>query len=156
MTHVCEREVLIQRFKPNLVHSQIFFVSQLRQCLLEGYQQCGRIIYVWVSTEWDIFLCIFKIQGKTLQSTISLSLGVSSGAILVFDVPSKGSNITLSEVLEEHKESITDMASECSGSQVTMACVCASSVCALSVVALSDPLLIQGGSQFSMNDRLPQ
>lgn len=49
---------------------------------------------------------------------VSFSLGVSSGAILVFDVPSKGSNITLSEVLEEHKESITDMASECSGSQV--------------------------------------
>lgn len=44
--------------------------------------------------------------------------GVSNGAILIFDVPSKGSNITLSEVLEEHKEPITDMASECSGSQV--------------------------------------
>ena len=43
---------------------------------------------------------------------------MSSGAILVFDVPSKGSNITLAEVLEEHNESITDMASECSGSQV--------------------------------------
>lgn len=38
--------------------------------------------------------------------------------MLVFDVPSKGSNITLSEVLEEHKEAITDMASECSGSLV--------------------------------------
>lgn len=47
-----------------------------------------------------------------------MSPGVSNGAILVFDVPSKGSNITLSEVLEEHKEPITDMASECSGSQV--------------------------------------
>lgn len=38
--------------------------------------------------------------------------------MLVFDVPSKGSNITLSEVLEEHKEAITDIASECSGSLV--------------------------------------
>lgn len=45
-------------------------------------------------------------------------VGVSSGALLVFDIPSKGSNITLSEVLEEHKEAITDLASECSGSQV--------------------------------------
>lgn len=36
----------------------------------------------------------------------------------MFDIPSKGSNITLSEVLEEHKEAITDIASECSGSQV--------------------------------------
>uniref|UniRef100_A0A1A8G9E1 WD repeat domain 54 n=1 Tax=Nothobranchius korthausae TaxID=1143690 RepID=A0A1A8G9E1_9TELE len=50
-----------------------------------------------------------------------ICVGVSSGAILVFDVPSKGSNITLSEVLEEHKESITDVASECSGSQECIA-----------------------------------
>lgn len=48
----------------------------------------------------------------------SLFAGVSSGALLVFDIPGKGSNITLSEVLEEHQEAITDLASECSGSQV--------------------------------------
>lgn len=52
------------------------------------------------------------------KSSHKFLLGVSSGSVLVFDVPSKGSNITLSEVLEEHKEAITDMASECSGSQV--------------------------------------
>ncbi|KTF72155.1 hypothetical protein cypCar_00028293, partial [Cyprinus carpio] len=46
---------------------------------------------------------------------LTLPSGVSSGSVLVFDVPSKGSNIILSEVLEEHKEAITDMASECSG-----------------------------------------
>nr|XP_029492891.1 WD repeat-containing protein 54 [Oncorhynchus nerka] len=45
-----------------------------------------------------------------------ICVGISSGSMLVFDVPIKGSNITLSEVLEEHKESITDLASECSGS----------------------------------------
>uniref|UniRef100_A0A7N8XKN4 WD repeat domain 54 n=1 Tax=Mastacembelus armatus TaxID=205130 RepID=A0A7N8XKN4_9TELE len=56
-----------------------------------------------------------------LFEPVSLCVGVSSGAILVFDVPSKGSNITLSEVLEEHKESITDIASECSGSQECIA-----------------------------------
>lgn len=48
----------------------------------------------------------------------SVFAGVSSGALLVFDIPGKGSNITLSEVLEEHQEAITDLASECSGSQV--------------------------------------
>ncbi|TMS03649.1 WD repeat-containing protein 54 [Larimichthys crocea] len=58
-----------------------------------------------ISAVWENYICV----------------GVSSGAILVFDVPSKGSNITLSEVLEEHKESITDMASECSGSQECIA-----------------------------------
>lgn len=30
----------------------------------------------------------------------------------MFDIPSKGTNITLSEVLEEHRDSITDIASE--------------------------------------------
>ncbi|XP_036955286.1 WD repeat-containing protein 54 isoform X1 [Acanthopagrus latus] len=50
-----------------------------------------------------------------------ICVGVSAGAILVFDVPSKGSNITLSEILEEHNESITDMAAECSGSQECIA-----------------------------------
>ncbi|CAG5922352.1 unnamed protein product [Menidia menidia] len=47
----------------------------------------------------------------------------SDGSIMVYwhalDTPETptGSNITLSEVLEEHKESITDIASECSGCQ---------------------------------------
>uniref|UniRef100_H3C2U9 WD repeat domain 54 n=1 Tax=Tetraodon nigroviridis TaxID=99883 RepID=H3C2U9_TETNG len=54
-----------------------------------------------ISAVWENYICV----------------GVSSGALLVFDVPNKGSNITLSEVLEEHKEAITDLASECSGSQ---------------------------------------
>ncbi|XP_033828714.1 WD repeat-containing protein 54 [Periophthalmus magnuspinnatus] len=58
-----------------------------------------------ISAVWDNYICV----------------GVSSGSILVFDIPSKGSNITLSEVLEEHKEPITDMASECSGSQECIA-----------------------------------
>lgn len=59
----------------------------------------------------------------TLKNAALLCLffvGVSSGALLVFDIPSKGSNITLSEVLEEHKEAVTDLASECSGSRVWM------------------------------------
>ncbi|XP_023673731.1 WD repeat-containing protein 54 isoform X1 [Paramormyrops kingsleyae] len=50
-----------------------------------------------------------------------ICVGVSTGFILVFDIPSKGSNIMLSEVLEEHRESITDMASECSGSLESVA-----------------------------------
>lgn len=119
-----------------------------------------------ISAVWENYICVGKywvtyiykyIQNTGQNSTVYhlfLSLGVSSGAILVFDVPSKGSNITLSEVLEEHTESITDMASECSGSQVWPVCAC--SVCASSVVFLSEPLLIQDSSNFSMNDRLPK
>ncbi len=73
----------------------------------------------------DVIVYMY-IHGKThslTTTTISVSVGVSSGAVLVFDVPSKGSNIILSEVLEEHKEAITDLASECSGSQVWRVCL---------------------------------
>lgn len=86
---------------------------------------------------------LFNTWGE-LYSVFSLSLGVSSGAILVFDIPSKGSNITLSEVLEEHKEAITDMASECSGSQVMMLCVLK--------VTLYKPLFIR----ISVHHRAPE
>lgn len=74
---------------------------------------------------WENYICVgkyctnagvLKIYSK--MQLCSVFVGVSSGALLVFDIPSKGSNITLSEVLEEHKEAITDVASECSGSQV--------------------------------------
>ncbi|XP_073473431.1 WD repeat-containing protein 54 [Aquarana catesbeiana] len=47
-----------------------------------------------------------------------ICVGTSSGLVLVFDVPSKGTNITLAEVLAEHRDSITDIASEtCGGGQ---------------------------------------
>lgn len=32
--------------------------------------------------------------------------------MLVFDIPPKGSNVTLSEVLEQHRDPITDIAAE--------------------------------------------
>uniref|UniRef100_A0A670ZRW9 WD repeat domain 54 n=1 Tax=Pseudonaja textilis TaxID=8673 RepID=A0A670ZRW9_PSETE len=35
--------------------------------------------------------------------------GTSTGSVLVFDVPAKGTNITLSEVLEQHSSPITDI-----------------------------------------------
>lgn len=38
--------------------------------------------------------------------------GTSSGSVLVFDIPSKGTNIMLSEVLEQHSSAITDIGTE--------------------------------------------
>ncbi|NWZ97564.1 WDR54 protein, partial [Nesospiza acunhae] len=38
--------------------------------------------------------------------------GTSFGAVLVFDIPPKGTNVTLSEVLEQHRDPITDIAAE--------------------------------------------
>lgn len=92
-------------------------VSQLRPFSLEGSQRFGKTTYVWVSTASTQLKCALK---KATLLCLVFFVGVSSGALLVFDIPSKGSNITLSEVLEEHKEAITDLASECSGSQVWM------------------------------------
>lgn len=40
------------------------------------------------------------------------SAGMSSGMVLVFDIPPKGTNITVSEVLKEHHDAITDIAAE--------------------------------------------
>ncbi|XP_070612906.1 WD repeat-containing protein 54 isoform X6 [Erythrolamprus reginae] len=39
-------------------------------------------------------------------------VGTSTGSVLVFDVPAKGTNITLSEVLEQHGSPITDIGAE--------------------------------------------
>ncbi|KAE8628444.1 hypothetical protein XENTR_v10000019 [Xenopus tropicalis] len=41
-----------------------------------------------------------------------ICVGTSSGLVLVFNIPAKGTNITLAEVLAEHREPITDIASE--------------------------------------------
>ncbi|KFP03160.1 WD repeat-containing protein 54 [Calypte anna] len=39
-------------------------------------------------------------------------LGTSSGLVLVFDIPPKGTNVTVSEVLDQHRDAITDIAAE--------------------------------------------
>uniref|UniRef100_A0A3Q3WEQ2 WD repeat-containing protein 54 beta-propeller domain-containing protein n=1 Tax=Mola mola TaxID=94237 RepID=A0A3Q3WEQ2_MOLML len=89
---------------------------------IQMYESDGSIMVYWhaldsaeMPTETTFARGISAVREKYI------CVGVSSGAILVFDVPSKGSNITLAEVLEEHNESITDMASECSGSQECIA-----------------------------------
>ncbi|XP_052523177.1 WD repeat-containing protein 54 [Tympanuchus pallidicinctus] len=41
-----------------------------------------------------------------------ICVGLSSGMVLVFDVPPKGTDIAVSEVLKEHRDAITDIAAE--------------------------------------------
>ncbi|CAH2299100.1 WD repeat-containing 54 [Pelobates cultripes] len=41
-----------------------------------------------------------------------ICVGTSSGLVMVFDIPAKGTNITLAEVLAEHRDAITDIACE--------------------------------------------
>uniref|UniRef100_W5MCM7 WD repeat domain 54 n=2 Tax=Lepisosteus oculatus TaxID=7918 RepID=W5MCM7_LEPOC len=74
--------------------------------------------------------------------------GTSCGSVLVFDVPSKGSNITLSEVLEEHREPITDIASESSRNEDGVA----------DLVTADDSGLLcvwKSGEDFSLVNKIP-
>lgn len=100
------------------------------QCLYK-YSKCVLPIFFFTSFNYgelgfDYYVpvrhCLLNVPAKVVFARgiaavreKYICVGVSSGSVLVFDVPSKGSNIILSEVLEEHKEAITDMASECSG-----------------------------------------
>uniref|UniRef100_A0AAY4C0V7 WD repeat-containing protein 54 beta-propeller domain-containing protein n=1 Tax=Denticeps clupeoides TaxID=299321 RepID=A0AAY4C0V7_9TELE len=84
---------------------------------IQMYESDGSIMVYWHALDSPETPTAAQ-SGLATCFVLSFSItGVSSGSLLVFDVPSKGSNITLSEMLEEHKEPLTDLGSECSGSQ---------------------------------------
>lgn len=56
------------------------------------------------------------------DASSGLSAGTSSGLVLVFDIPAKGTNITVSEVLEQHHDAITDIAAELGQAPVCVRC----------------------------------
>lgn len=56
------------------------------------------------------------------DASSGLSAGTSSGLVLVFDIPPKGTNITVSEVLEQHHDAITDIAAELGQAPVCVHC----------------------------------
>ncbi|CAL8248783.1 unnamed protein product [Merluccius merluccius] len=90
---------------------------------IQMYESDGSIMVYWHALDTPETPTAQAVFARGIASVREnyICVGVSSGGILVFDIPSKGGNITLSEVLEEHKESVTDMASECSGSQECIA-----------------------------------
>uniref|UniRef100_A0A3Q2VK90 WD repeat domain 54 n=1 Tax=Haplochromis burtoni TaxID=8153 RepID=A0A3Q2VK90_HAPBU len=98
-------------------------VATSTSLIMQMYESDGSIMVYWHALDTPETPTAQAVFARGIAAVYEnyICVGVSSGAILVFDVPSKGSNITLSEVLEEHKESITDMASECSGSQECIA-----------------------------------
>ncbi|NXK42410.1 WDR54 protein, partial [Piprites chloris] len=51
-------------------------------------------------------------RGISVAREHFICVGTSSGAVLVFDIPPKGTNVTLSEVLEQHRDPVTDIAAE--------------------------------------------
>lgn len=56
------------------------------------------------------------------DASSGLSAGTSSGLVLVFDIPPKGTNIMVSEVLEQHHDAITDIAAELGQAPVRVRC----------------------------------
>uniref|UniRef100_A0A8C9VYI5 WD repeat domain 54 n=1 Tax=Scleropages formosus TaxID=113540 RepID=A0A8C9VYI5_SCLFO len=87
------------------------------------YESDGSIMVYWHALdnpETPTAQAVFA-RGIAAVRENYICVGISSGSVLVFDIPSKGSNVMLSEVLEEHRDAVTDMASECSGSLEYMA-----------------------------------
>ncbi|MCI4392697.1 hypothetical protein PGIGA_G00148840 [Pangasianodon gigas] len=100
---------------------------------IQMYESDGSIMVYWHALDTPETPTAKAIFARGIASVRDkyICVGVSSGGLLVFDVPSKGSNITLSEVLEEHTEAVTDMASECSGSTVKYSLYTTISFCGL-------------------------
>ncbi|XP_067294420.1 WD repeat-containing protein 54 [Pseudorasbora parva] len=117
---------------------------------IQMYESDGSIMVYWHALdtpETPTAKAVFA-RGIAAVREKYICVGVSSGSVLVFDVPSKGSNITLSEVLEEHKEAITDMASECSGNLE----------CIADLVSADDSGLLcvwKSGDDFQLLNKIP-
>nr|XP_006009587.1 PREDICTED: WD repeat-containing protein 54 [Latimeria chalumnae] len=88
---------------------------------IQMYESDGSIMVYWHALdnpETPTAQAVFA-RGIAAARGHYICVGTSSGSILVFDIPNKGTSITLSEVLGEHRDPITDIASEMSGNRVT-------------------------------------
>ncbi|NXW25234.1 WDR54 protein, partial [Circaetus pectoralis] len=73
---------------------------------IQMYESDGSIMVYWHALDVAEHLPVHA------DASSGLSAGTSSGLVLVFDIPPKGTNITVSEVLEQHHDAITDIAAE--------------------------------------------
>ncbi|KAL8206435.1 UNVERIFIED_CONTAM: hypothetical protein K2H54_003066 [Gekko kuhli] len=104
------------------------FVTQAAWCVLPSrillvltsqkgiqmYEADGSIMVYWHAldaSESSPGQAVFA-RGIAASGQRFVCVGTSLGHVLVFDIPCKGTNITLSEVLEEHQGAITDIAAE--------------------------------------------
>ncbi|XP_068129962.1 WD repeat-containing protein 54 isoform X2 [Hyperolius riggenbachi] len=87
---------------------------------IQMYESDGSIMVYWHALdalETPQAQAVFA-RGISSAGGRYICVGTSSGLVLVFDIPAKGTNITLAEVLAEHRDPITDIASEsCLGEQ---------------------------------------
>ncbi|KAM6136742.1 WD repeat-containing protein 54 [Phoenicopterus ruber ruber] len=81
---------------------------------IQMYESDGSIMVYWHAldvTEHPPAQAVFA-RGIAAAGERFICVGTSSGLVLVFDIPPKGTNITVSEVLEQHRDAITDIAAE--------------------------------------------
>ncbi|XP_025931922.1 WD repeat-containing protein 54 [Apteryx rowi] len=81
---------------------------------IQMYESDGSVMVYWHALdvmERPPAQAVFA-RGIAAASGRFICVGMSSGLVLVFDIPPKGTNITVSEVLEEHRDAITDIAAE--------------------------------------------
>ncbi|NXW10293.1 WDR54 protein, partial [Fregetta grallaria] len=81
---------------------------------IQMYESDGSIMVYWHALdiiEHRPAQAVFA-RGIAAAGGRFICVGTSSGLVLVFDIPPKGTNITVSEVLEQHRDAITDIAAE--------------------------------------------
>ncbi|KAM6313466.1 WD repeat-containing protein 54 [Aegotheles albertisi] len=81
---------------------------------IQMYEADGSTMVYWHAldvTEHPPAQAVFA-RGIAAAGERFVCVGTSSGQVLVFDVPPKGTNVTVSEVLERHRDAITDIAAE--------------------------------------------
>ncbi|KAM9662137.1 WD repeat-containing protein 54 isoform 2-T3 [Morphnus guianensis] len=81
---------------------------------IQMYESDGSIMVYWHAldvAEHTPAQAVFA-RGIAAAGGRFICVGTSSGLVLVFDIPPKGTNITVSEVLEQHHDAITDIAAE--------------------------------------------
>ncbi|XP_061439728.1 WD repeat-containing protein 54 isoform X2 [Rhineura floridana] len=82
---------------------------------IQMYESDGSIMVFWHALEgMESSLAGKAVFARGIAATGQrfVCVGTSLSSVLIFDIPPKGSNITLSEVLEKHCSSITDISAE--------------------------------------------
>uniref|UniRef100_A0A8C5X755 WD repeat-containing protein 54 beta-propeller domain-containing protein n=1 Tax=Malurus cyaneus samueli TaxID=2593467 RepID=A0A8C5X755_9PASS len=79
---------------------------------VQMYESDGSTMVFWHDGDSSTSTHSVFARGIAAAGGRFICVGTSSGAVLVFDIPPKGTNVTLSEVLEQHRDPITDIAAE--------------------------------------------
>ncbi|KAK1174146.1 WD repeat-containing protein 54-like [Acipenser oxyrinchus oxyrinchus] len=119
---------------------------------IQMYESDGSIMVYWHALdipETPSAEAVFA-RGIAAATTLGhyICVGTSSGSVLVFKIPDKGANIILSEVLEEHRDPITDIATETSSSKEYIA----------DIVSADDSGLLciwKAGEDFKLLNKIP-